>query len=516
MNRLAAVILLMLAALIGIPMAVRPDVAEDGSPTAALKLIILSPHNEQIRWEFGRGFDRWHRREYGEAVSVIWNTPGGTSDIRRMLQSQYRADLLNGGARVGGSADLVFGGGSYEFGELKKPITVEVDGETRSTTIIEPVPFSTEELEGWYGENSIGDQKLHDPDKHWFGTALSGFGIVFNRDRLRELGVEQPSHWEDLCNPRLRSWVALVNPAQSGSVTTAFAAIIQRHGWTRGWQILRRMAANARYFSGSSPKGPIDVGLGDAAVGVCIDFYGRFQAQALTEAGAGDRVGYVDPAGETVIDPDPIALLRGAPSPELAVRFIRYCLTDEAQSLWQFRRNDDRDGLGPEKFELRRLPITRSFYERYAERCIDQVDPFAIAAVMEPPVGDYRSFVVSLFAAMAVDSRHELQRAWDAIVTHPAYPDSGGIVTADDVSDPQLQSMLTRFDAMPSVRGPAGARFQLSDPTVLNTVKAGWLREAWRAEGLWPAQAMPADILRREFTDFFRSAYAEIAKGHVE
>ena len=46
---------------------------------------------------------------------------------------------------VGGAADLIWGGGSYEFGELKRPIEVEAAGadgatELRSTTVIEPIP----------------------------------------------------------------------------------------------------------------------------------------------------------------------------------------------------------------------------------------------------------------------------------------------------------------------------------------------------------------------------------------
>ena len=42
------------------------------------------------------------------------------------------------------------------------------------------------------------------------------------------------------------------------------------------------LAANARYFTDSSQKPPIDVAQGDCAAGICIDFYGRAQAEAVT------------------------------------------------------------------------------------------------------------------------------------------------------------------------------------------------------------------------------------------
>ena len=41
-----------------------------------------------------------------------------------------------------------------------------------------PAGFTQERLDGWYGENAIGAQHLYDPDQHWLGTALSGFGIM--------------------------------------------------------------------------------------------------------------------------------------------------------------------------------------------------------------------------------------------------------------------------------------------------------------------------------------------------
>jgi ABC-type Fe3+ transport system substrate-binding protein len=143
--------------------------------------------------------------------------------------------------------------------------------------------------------------------------ALSGFGIVFNRDALDEVGRGEPETWIDVCDPALRGHVALVNPSQSGSITTAFEAILKRYGWIEGWRILRRMGANARYCSAASLQPPIDVSQGNAAVGVCIDFLGRFQAQALREAGDPDRLGYIDPRGGTTIDADPISMLRNAP-----------------------------------------------------------------------------------------------------------------------------------------------------------------------------------------------------------
>ena len=41
-------------------------------------LVIVTPHNEAIRFEFGQGFAKWHRQHYGRPAKVDWRTPGGT------------------------------------------------------------------------------------------------------------------------------------------------------------------------------------------------------------------------------------------------------------------------------------------------------------------------------------------------------------------------------------------------------------------------------------------------------
>lgn len=503
-------VLVCFVALLGIPFIFRP--AEPPPPSDALRLYILTPHNEQIRHEFSRAFDRWHQEHYGERVNVVFSVPGGTSEIRRMLFAQFTA-ATEAGHEPGGDADLVFGGGSYEHTQLKRGVSVFVDGKFRDVPITTPVDFSDAWLDEVYGDNIIGDTRLYDPDRFWFGTALSGFGIVYNRDSLRQLGLAEPVYWEDLCDPKLRGWIALVNPTQSGSITTAFDTILQRRGWEHGWRILRRAAANARYFSGSALKPPTDVSQGQAAMGVCIDFYGRYQSQAILAAGGGDRVGYVDPPGATTIDPDPISMLHNAPNRELAKRFIEFCLTEDAQALWQFSVEDDADdGLGPQRFELRRLPILRSVYARHSDRMIDRVNAFELAAPLDNPHPDFRAFVGTMFAAMAMDSHHDLKRAWEAIVSHPAYPQTGGIVTAADVDDPQLRDMLERFDALPTIAGPDGAVYSMGDLDDLRLVREGWLRGGWAHPGLWHQESTANDEMRRRFGRFFRNAYQEIAR----
>lgn len=506
MNKTAVVIIgCCLVVLFGVPLFFRSDALE--LSTDGRRVIIISPHNEQIRHEFSVGFSNWHREQYGEKALVVWSVPGGTSEIRRMLQSQF-THALETGKKPGGDADLVFGGGSYEHSVLKKTLSSTRDGEVVTTTISVPGGLSKELLDGVYGDNTIGDVTLYDPEGYWYGLALSGFGIVFNNDVLRQRGVDPPTGWEALCNPKLFGGLALVNPAQSGSVTTAFEAILKYLGWKRGWQVLRRAAANARYFSASSLKPPADVSQGDAAMGVCIDFYGRYQSQAIAHQGGGDRVGYIDPPGATMIDPDPISLLRNAPNEEMAKRFITFCLTPEAQSLWQFRVEDSSsDGLGPVTWELRRMPIRRDIYVAHMDRMVDKINPYETAGPSPFPDGNMRAFIAPIFSAMAMDHHDELVEAWHAIIMHPAYPDTTAIVTAGDVEDPELAAMLELFDAMPDFATDTAVDLSMDSPENRKTLKYGWLRDQWQAENLWHVEDHGSAAMRRQGADYFILQY---------
>ena len=156
-----------------------------------------------------------------------------------------------------------------------------------------------------------------------------------------------------MSDARVRAEATVADAAELDAVAT-------REGWAEAMRLFRRLGANARYFTDQSTKIPLDVASGDAAAGMCIDYYGRFQAEAAALAGRPGRVGFVTARGETSINADPIALLRGAPHRELAIAFIEFVLSDDGQKLWSFRRGAPG---GPERYALRRLPIVPHLYD---------------------------------------------------------------------------------------------------------------------------------------------------------
>ena len=149
----------------------------------------------------------------------------------------------------------------------------------------------------------------------------------------------------------------------------------------------------------------------------------------------------------------------------------------------------------------------RSLYANELTQFIDQVDPLTIASAVKFDNPSMRAFIPLLFSTMAMDSHAQLKAAWNAIISHPAYPrDHHGVVHACDVADAQLKSWLEKFDALPMVQTPDGA-MSLADINQLKTLRDGWLRSGWKDSHLWPSQSEPVDALRQLFLPFFKENY---------
>jgi iron(III) transport system substrate-binding protein len=484
-------------------------------------LTIISPHNEAIRHEFALAFSDWHRERFGRPVKIEWRIIGGTSEIIRYLEGEYIAAFqawwrasgrdwpAGGGDYIldrrfnpaappedaaelpaweikrdlyqsfrahdsnelfGSGIDLFFGGGSYDHGKLAgEGLSVKPWGERPPRGL-----FQTAAGEVLIPESLSGELWR---SEHFFGNAASTFGICYNIDRLRDLGIaEPPDEWEDLADPRYIHQLGMADPTKSGSIAKAFEMIIHQQcalaveragfasaevdsfesaiaawrteglppdvppeyqtaleqGWLDGLRLVRRIAANARYFTDSAGKVPVDVGAGDAAAGLAIDFYGRYQSEFTRNEKGQERMFYVTPRGGSSVSADPISLLRGAPNRALAVRFIEFVLSRTGQRLWNSAPGSPG---GPRKYALRRLPVRRDFYpsdnpdfedfQREASRfSVDdlaspQINPYALADTFQ-----YRPrWTAALFSlhrdlirSSCLDSGEELRAAWAAIV----------------------------------------------------------------------------------------------------
>lgn len=500
------IIVVLLVIVVGLPVLLRPSDSGGHVGHADEKLILISPHNEQIRHEFSTAFNRWRVDQGMEPIAFDWRSGGGTSDLRKQVLSQFEQLAKDGRESSGVGADLFFGGGEYEHNKLAKGVRTTRDGEQVQISATVPIELPPGLLEEAFPQPDIGGEKLYHPDLYWVGAALSSFGIVYNLDLVELLDLPEPTTWTDLGDPRYQRQVALSDPGKSGSIAATYNTILRRLGWNEGWHELRKVYANARYFTASSSKVPVDVSQGEAAAGMCIDFYGRFQAGAVADPDGTQRVGYIDPPGVTSTTADPISILRGAPSPELANQFVVWLLGPEAQQLWQREVGTPE---GPELFALRRQPIRRDAFtaENRSYWADPQIDPFGEATAIPRAMPNFFSLIASVTHAMAIDIHDDLVEAWAALNAIPS-------------DDPRRAEMETLFFAMPedlTVEWPDSA-LQTSWPEAVASPEHPLHETAARAldefmDGFSQRYREDPDLAiadRLRWTLFFRDNYREI------
>jgi iron(III) transport system substrate-binding protein len=119
-------ILGLLCFIVGLPLVMKRETQTASPASADDRLVILSPHNESIRKEFGEAFAAWWRGKTGRSVYVDWRTPGGTSEIRMVIDAGFKAAEETG--RDGIGVDLFFGGGEPDFaGQAKAGRLAKLD-----------------------------------------------------------------------------------------------------------------------------------------------------------------------------------------------------------------------------------------------------------------------------------------------------------------------------------------------------------------------------------------------------
>jgi iron(III) transport system substrate-binding protein len=418
--------------------------ASDAKP--CLELRVITPHNQEIRHVFELAFSDWHAEHFGRPVCTRYLNPGGSNDVVRYLNGLYGGYRNGSGALLEESVvntglDVVWGGGAYAFDQQFRPF-------------LKPLALDPAVLRAAFPEPTLAgvpllDQPQGSDQPRWVGVALSSFGIVHSPALYAALGLPAPGHWEDLARPELSGLVTLADPTRSGAAAVIYMMVLQRAmadgeerwlrdnpeqsrltakeleklpsyrdalalGFKTGMRTLLRLAANARYFTDSGSRPSDDVGLGEAAAGVAIDFYARvFQDEVGRE-----RLEYLAPRGATAIVPDPVGVLYGSLGERelLANRFVEFLLSAEGQRLWNLKA-----GQAPYVARsLRRLPARRDVYANRAGWSDDE-NPFESASGFNLRQGWMRwlNDLLPVWAAAWIDGSAELKASYATILALP-------------------------------------------------------------------------------------------------
>jgi len=242
----------------------------------------------------------------------------------------------------------------------------------------------------------IGNFPIHDPDGKYFGFAISGYGMMWNKNYLKAHKLPAPKEWTDLADPRYHNHLVISAPSRSGTTHLTVETILQAYGWEKGWALLLNAGANMGSITERSFGVPEAVISGQYGIGVVIDFFG------LSAIASGQPVEFIYPSLTAVV-PASVGIVKGGPNPQEARAFVNYLLSEAGQLVL----------FAP---EIARLPVIPDLYARAPK---DYPDPFKkkMGGVnFNDELSSARRDVVNSLFDHVITYRHkELRETWKSI-----------------------------------------------------------------------------------------------------
>ena len=387
---------------------------------SAGELTVLSPHWEGIRVEFQNAFNKWRISKGKNPVKINWIDVGGTSDIIKYIRSSFKH------SPKGIDADIFFGGGTEPY------ITLARENLLAKAKIPENILSNI--------PPDIFGQPIYDTNGYWYGAALSGFGILYNKVVMEKFDLPVPKTWNDLSLPPLRTWVGSADPRKSGSTHMMYEIILQAYGWKTGMWTITALSGNIRSFTQSASTVPKDIAVGETAAGLCIDQY----AWSTMEKISGDRLGFALPKGLTVVTADGIAVLKGAPQAAIATDFITFILSEDGQKIWMLRKNTIPGS--PEKFQLNKMPVWPSLFSKYEKYTYFTDNPFLWKSSVKysSPKSSARWGILNDYiGTVLIDPHKKCAKAWAKVCNLPETNSWRKLFLEQLISENELMNFAT-------------------------------------------------------------------------
>jgi ABC-type Fe3+ transport system substrate-binding protein len=389
---------------------------------AADKLVILSPHRKSIQDEFVPAFKEHYKKTFNSEVEVDWLDQGGSSNNARFLRSKFEKNPK------AAEVDVFWGGGTPLFVEFHKD------------KLLEPYELPSN-LKAEIPQDVAG-VPLYDASKTWYASALSSFGIFYNKKIVKMDGLPEPKKWDDLADPKFFNQLTLADPRQSGTANAMDVVVLQALGWDKGWELLARVAGNTRKFTHSSSDPIKAVVSGDAAASMAVDFYAQPKVDEIGEA----NLAFMLPEGQTVLDADPIAIVKGTQNRQTAERFLSFVLSKEGQKLLILPKGAEG---GPKLGALGRMSVNTAAYKETEGKRASKLNPFELksllkmdldkASKMQRPFND-------LIGAIQIDVHEDLKKAWQAVIKRGAKPEEIAALAKPPVTEAELIALNDKWE----------------------------------------------------------------------
>ncbi|NRA88130.1 MAG: extracellular solute-binding protein [Rhizobiales bacterium] len=234
------------------------------------------------------------------------------------------------------------------------------------------------------------NQKIHgypinDSDGYYQGFAISGYGIMWNTQKIHEFNLPIPQSWEQLTLPIYANQIGITAPSRSGTTHIIIEIILQNKNWQKGWHDVLKIAGNLKTITARSFSVRSSVEEGYFSIGLVIDFF------ALMSQSLNHKVGFIYPQ-KTALLPASIALVKGGENKENAQKFIEFVRSEEGQKLLFLPA-------------LSRYPINEASYQ------------FAPKHIKNPFQNMSQNFMKQFYVQMSQKRYHLVNSMFDQLIT---------------------------------------------------------------------------------------------------
>jgi iron(III) transport system substrate-binding protein len=266
---------------------------------AADKIGWVGPVYKELSASLNKGFKEYYQKTYGKDVEITFVRPGGWP----VCLDKVRA--------WGGKpdADIFLGAGAPAHEVLKQ-----------EGLIIPYRPKDWDQVPAeWHG------MKVKDEGDYWTCFAPWIVTNLYNEKVLKKLRLPPPKTWHDLLNPIYRGNVVHTLPYASGTMHETVEILMQAFGEEEAWKYLRLLAAQLARFSTGSTDTTQLVARGEVPMGIA-----QPQMNAMAARKDGFPVRDLLPE-KTILVPEAVALLKGAPNEEVGKIFLDWLFSMDGQ-----------------------------------------------------------------------------------------------------------------------------------------------------------------------------------------
>jgi len=270
-----------------------------GQAQAADKLGWVGPVYKELSASLIKGFKDYYKKTYGKDVNITFVRPGGWPVcVDKVRAWKGKPD-----------ADIFLGAGAPAHEVLKQEGLI--------------VPYQPKDWNKvparWHG------MKVKDKDDYWTCFAPWIVTNLYNEKVLKKLRLPPPKTWSDLLNPIYRGNIVHTLPYASGTMHETIEILMQAFGEEEAWRYLRLLAAQLARFSTGSTDTTQLVARGEVPIGVA-----QPQMNAMAARKDGFPVRDLLPE-KTILVPEAVALLKGAPNAKTGKIFLDWLFSDEGQ-----------------------------------------------------------------------------------------------------------------------------------------------------------------------------------------